>query len=63
MDPEKRRRIASMGGKAAHQKGVAHEWTSAEACEAGRKGGRSAHANRRRKRAAENEPPTGETGE
>lgn len=39
MDPEKRRSIASMGGKAAHRLGVAHEWTSEEAQAAGRKGG------------------------
>lgn len=39
MDPEKRRKIASKGGKAAHKKGVAHEWNTAEAREAGRKGG------------------------
>jgi general stress protein YciG len=39
MAPEKVRRISSMGGKAAHVKGTAHEWTSAEAREIGRKGG------------------------
>lgn len=39
MDPEKRRKIASKGGKAAHKKGTAHEWTTEEAREAGRKGG------------------------
>lgn len=39
MDPSKRREIASKGGKAAHKKGVAHEWTSEEAREAGRIGG------------------------
>ena len=37
MTPEKQREIASKGGKAAHQKGTAHEWTSEEAREAGRK--------------------------
>ena len=41
MDPEKQRQIASMGGKAAHQKGTAHEWDSNEAKEAGRKGGQA----------------------
>jgi len=41
MDPEKRRRIASMGGRAAHANGKAHEFTSEEAREAGRKGGRA----------------------
>jgi general stress protein YciG len=39
MDPTKQRKIASKGGKAAHAKGTAHEWTSAEARAAGRKGG------------------------
>ena len=39
MDPSKRREIASKGGKAAHEKGVAHEWTTEEAREAGRIGG------------------------
>ena len=31
MDRSKQREIASKGGKAAHQKGTAHEWTSEEA--------------------------------
>jgi hypothetical protein len=44
MDPEKQRLIASKGGKAAHAKGTAHEFTRAEAVEAGRKGGKAAHA-------------------
>ena len=39
MDPARQRSIASKGGKAAHAKGTAHEWTSDEAREAGRKGG------------------------
>lgn len=39
MDAEKQRRIASKGGKAAHEKGTAHEFTPDEAREAGRKGG------------------------
>ena len=47
MDRAKQRDIASKGGKAAHQKGTAHEWTSEEAREAGRKGGMASH--RRRK--------------
>jgi uncharacterized protein len=37
MDPQKRREIASKGGRAAHEKGTAHEWTPEEAREAGRK--------------------------
>lgn len=43
MDRGKQREIASKGGKAAHQKGSAHEWTSDEAREAGRKGGMASH--------------------
>jgi len=43
MDPEKQKRIASKGGKAAHAKGRAHEWTVEEAREAGRKGGAASH--------------------
>ncbi len=43
MDRSKQRDIASKGGKAAHQKGTAHEWTSEEAREAGRKGGMASH--------------------
>jgi general stress protein YciG len=39
MDPAKQRAIASKGGKAAHQKGRAHEFTPEEARLAGRKGG------------------------
>lgn len=31
MDKAKARAIASLGGKAAHVKGTAHEWTSEEA--------------------------------
>lgn len=41
MDGDKQRQIASKGGKAAHAKGTAHEWTSDEARAAGRKGGES----------------------
>lgn len=41
MDEAKQREIASKGGKAAHEKGTAHEFTSEEAREAGRKGGQS----------------------
>jgi uncharacterized protein len=43
MDEEKQRQIASKGGKAAHAKGTAHEFTPEEAREAGRKGGQAAH--------------------
>ena len=47
MDRQKQREIASKGGKAAHQKGTAHEWTSEEARDAGRKGGIASHQRRR----------------
>ena len=47
MDRSKQREIASKGGKAAHQKGTAHEWTSEEAREAGRKGGMASHQRRK----------------
>lgn len=43
MDEEKQREIASKGGKAAHEKGTAHEFTPEEAREAGSKGGKIAH--------------------
>ena len=39
MDPERQREIAREGGRAAHEQGVAHEFNSTEAREAGRKGG------------------------
>ena len=39
MNRDKQREIASKGGRAAHAKGRAHEWTKDEAREAGRKGG------------------------
>lgn len=41
MDQEKQRDIARKGGRAAHEQGVAHEWSSSEAREAGKKGGKS----------------------
>lgn len=45
MDPQRQRAIASEGGKAAHQSGNAHEFTSEEAREAGRKGGQASGGN------------------
>jgi general stress protein YciG len=51
MSQEKRREIASMGGKAAHEQGTAHEWTRAEAQAAGRKGGRESRGGRGRAQA------------
>jgi general stress protein YciG len=55
MDRSKQREIASKGGKAAHQKGTAHEWTSEEARNAGRKGGLASHARRRERLAQQPE--------
>jgi general stress protein YciG len=46
MDGERRREVARMGGRAAHQKGTAHEFSPEEAREAGRKGGRAVSQNR-----------------
>jgi uncharacterized protein len=46
MDRDTRRRIASKGGKTAHAKRTAHEWTPEEARAAGRKGGRATHRRR-----------------
>lgn len=46
MDSEKQRSIASLGGRAAHRLGTAHEFSSEEAREAGRKGGEAVSANR-----------------
>ena len=60
MDEAKQREIASKGGKAAHEQGVAHEWNSEEAREAGRKGGQASHggqgANAKRDEKKGNEP-------
>ena len=46
MDPAKQREIASKGGRAAHAKGTAHEFTSEEARVAGRKGGEAVSRDR-----------------
>jgi general stress protein YciG len=46
MDPSKQREIASKGGRAAHSKGTAHEFTSEEARVAGRKGGEAVSRDR-----------------
>ena len=50
MDPQRQKEIASAGGRAAHQLGVAHEWSSEEAREAGRKGGQNSRGGGRRNR-------------
>ena len=54
MDPEKQREIASEGGKAAHEKGTAHEFDSEEAREAGRTGGQHSHGNKDKEKDREN---------
>jgi general stress protein YciG len=43
MDATTQREIAAKGGRTAHAKGTAHQWTSAEARAAGRKGGMASH--------------------
>jgi len=48
MSPEKQREIASKGGRAAHAKGTAHEWSADEARSAGRKGGQVSRGGRGR---------------
>ena len=45
-NPEKQRELARRGGRAAHVKGVAHEFTPEEAKAAGRKGGVAVSADR-----------------
>jgi hypothetical protein len=49
MDPERQRQIASEGGRAAHKQGVAHEWSTEEARQAGRKGGQNSKGSRPRR--------------
>jgi uncharacterized protein len=48
MSADKQREIASKGGRAAHEKGTAHEWTPDEARAAGRKGGQISRGGRGR---------------
>ena len=69
MERTKQREIASKGGKAAHQKGTAHEWTSEEAREAGRKGGMASHRRKQEQQSSgsaegelENPHDTGDSG-
>ena len=56
MSPEKQREIASKGGRAAHEKGTAHEWTADEARNAGRKGGQVSRGGRGRLDRAQTDP-------
>ena len=46
MDPKRQNEIASKGGRAAHAKGTAHQFSSEEAREAGRRGGRAVSQDR-----------------
>jgi general stress protein YciG len=46
MDGDKQREIASKGGKAAHEKGTAHEFSAEEARAAGKRGGQAVSQNR-----------------
>ena len=62
MDRNKQREIASKGGKAAHQKGTAHEWTSEEAREAGRKGGMASHRRKQQQQGPGEEMPNTDHG-
>lgn len=60
MDPQRQREIASEGGRAAHERGTAHEFTSEEAREAGRKGGQARAENRSARQRASAMPASGE---
>ena len=61
MDPQRQREIASEGGRAAHERGTAHEFTSEEAREAGRKGGQARAENRSARQRASATPTSGES--
>ncbi len=63
MDPERQRQISSQGGKAAHQKGTAHEFDSEEAREAGRKGGMVSGGRRRARENANRQSDQSERSE
>jgi uncharacterized protein len=59
MSADKQREIASKGGRAAHEKGTAHEWTADEARSAGRKGGQVSRGGRGRLIPATSDPVVG----
>jgi general stress protein YciG len=46
MNKTRQAEIASKGGRAAHAKGAAHQWTPEEARKAGKKGGKSSRGGR-----------------
>jgi general stress protein YciG len=50
LSPEERRKVSSIGGRAAHQQGRAHQFTPEEAREAGKKGGLVTGLRRRARR-------------
>ncbi|MES2127424.1 MAG: KGG domain-containing protein [Pseudomonadota bacterium] len=58
MDPDRQREIASEGGKAAHEKGTAHEFTSEEA----RRAGSMSHGNQQSDRSSSSASKQGEQG-
>ncbi|MCE2665246.1 MAG: KGG domain-containing protein [Microcystis sp. 53602_E8] len=60
MDQAKQREIASKGGKAAHQKGTAHEFTSEEAA-IGREGGKNSHKGSGKNSNSEENSPANES--
>jgi general stress protein YciG len=62
MSAEKQREIASKGGRAAHEKGTAHEWTADEARNAGRKGGQVSRGGRGRLITPEPQPAAAQGG-
>ena len=62
MSPERQREIASKGGRAAHEKGTAHEWTPEEARRAGRKGRQVSRGGRGRLADGTDSTPTDNLG-
>ena len=64
MDRDRVKEIASKGGKAAHAAGTAHQFSSDEARNAGRKGGMAPHVRRGgvRRRAGEGAGPSSRSG-
>ena len=60
LTPEHRAQLASMGGRAAHAAGTAHEFTSEEARAAGRKGGAAVHAKRKEEARLRGHAPKGD---
>lgn len=53
LSPEQRAEISRKGGRAAHEKGTAHQFDTEEARAAGRKGGIASHDALRRRKAEE----------